>query len=177
MKRFTSFKDAGGVSVKLLVVVALVVGAVWTFAAPGRPGPADPGGNLSFRLEVEGQIVGGFKSLSGMDSETEVIEFRSGSEPDVDRLLPGKTRYNITLKRGLVPGDLLWAWRQKIANGEADARDGAVVAVDYRGQPVARYTFSNAWPKSWKAIEANDGRGTVVIEEIVFTAERIELAE
>ena len=78
MKRLTSQKDIGGISVRLLVVVALVVGAAWTFAAPGRARPADPGGNLSFRLEVEGQIVAGFKTLSGMDSETEVIEFRSG---------------------------------------------------------------------------------------------------
>ena len=41
---------------------------------------------FNFLLEIEGvtgdakQIVGGFKSISGMDSNTEVIEFKSGWE-------------------------------------------------------------------------------------------------
>lgn len=43
-------------------------------------------GNYNFLLEVGGitgdakTIVGGFKTMSGMESETEVIEFKQGND-------------------------------------------------------------------------------------------------
>ena len=61
---------------------------------------------FNFHLEIEGvtgdakQIVGGFKSVSGMDSTTEVIEFKQGNDVRV-RKKPGRTTYsNIVLERG-----------------------------------------------------------------------------
>ena len=61
-------------------------------------------GNYHFLLEVSGitadqkTIVGGFKGMSGMDSETEVIEFKQGNDKVV-RKKPGRTTYaNITFE-------------------------------------------------------------------------------
>jgi phage tail-like protein len=63
-------------------------------------------GAYNFLLEISGitgdskTIVGGFKGMSGMDSETEVIEFKQGNDRVV-RKKPGRTTYaNITLERG-----------------------------------------------------------------------------
>ena len=55
----------------------------------------------SFRVEMD-NVQAGFKSISGMDSETEVIEFKQGDDMVV-RKKPGRTTYsNIVLKRGFV---------------------------------------------------------------------------
>ncbi len=63
-------------------------------------------GGFNFLLEIEGvvddtaNIVGGFKSISGMNSETEVTDFKQGNDVRV-RKRPGRTTYsNIVLERG-----------------------------------------------------------------------------
>ena len=55
-------------------------------------------GSYNFLLEISGitgdakTIVGGFKSMSGMDSETEVVEFKQGNDKVV-RKKPGRTEF------------------------------------------------------------------------------------
>ena len=85
-------------------------------------------GNYNFLLEVAGitpeqkTIIGGFKSMSGMTSETEVIEFKQGNDMVV-RKKPGRTTYsNIVLERGYTATDDLWQWRKNIEDGVIDRR-------------------------------------------------------
>ena len=54
-------------------------------------------GAYNFLLEISGGdhpdtkvVVGGFKSVSGMDSETEVVEFKQGND-EIVRKKPGRT--------------------------------------------------------------------------------------
>ena len=68
-------------------------------------------GSYHFLLEIQGVIndnkviVGGFKTVSGMDSETEIIEFKQGNDLIV-RKKPGRTTYsNIVLERGYTATD------------------------------------------------------------------------
>jgi len=62
-------------------------------------------GAYNFLLEIQGIIndnkiiVGGFKSMSGMDSETEIIEFKQGNDTVV-RKKPGRTTYANIVKTG-----------------------------------------------------------------------------
>ena len=74
-------------------------------------------GSYHFLLEIQGVIsdnkviVGGFKSVTGMDSETEIIEFKQGNDLVV-RKKPGRTTYaNIVLERGYTATDDLFQWR------------------------------------------------------------------
>jgi len=83
-------------------------------------------GAYHFLLEIQGIIkdtkiiVGGFKTVSGMDSETEVIEFKQGNDMVV-RKKPGRTTYaNIVLERGYTSTDDLWQWRKNIEDGKID---------------------------------------------------------
>ncbi|MFT6143181.1 MAG: phage tail-like protein, partial [Myxococcota bacterium] len=89
-------------------------------------------GSYNFLLEISGitgeakTIVGGFKSVSGMDSETEVIEFKQGNDRVV-RKKPGRTTYaNIVLERGYTATDDLWTWRNNIEKGLIDRRSGSI---------------------------------------------------
>ena len=98
-------------------------------------------GNYNFLLEIAGGsyvtenkvVVGGFKSVSGMDSETEIVEFKQGNDMIV-RKKPGRTTYaNIVLERGYTATDDLWAWRKNIEEGKIDRRSGSIIILDQDG--------------------------------------------
>jgi len=65
----------------------------------------DPFGPFNFLLEIDRIAKAGFTEVSGLSTETNVIEYREGSDPSA-RKLPGITKYsNITPKRGITKTD------------------------------------------------------------------------
>lgn len=138
-------------------------------------------GNYNFWLEISGitgdskTIVGGFKSMSGLDSETEVIEFKQGNDKVV-RKKPGRTTYaNIVLERGYTATDDLWQWRQNIENGKIDRRSGSIIVLDQDGQTeVARYNFFEGWPCKWYVPDMSADSSAMAIEKIEIAVEKVE---
>jgi phage tail-like protein len=140
-------------------------------------------GSYHFLLEIQGVIsdnkiiVGGFKSVSGMDSETEIIEFKQGNDLIV-RKKPGRTTYaNIVLERGYTATDDLWQWRKNIEDGTIDRRAGSVIILDQDGQTeVARYNFFEGWPCKWEAPNMDSDSSSMAIEKIELAIEKVERA-
>ncbi len=140
-------------------------------------------GNYHFLLEIQGVIndtkiiVGGFKSISGMDSETEVIDFKQGNDMVV-RKKPGRTTYaNIVLERGYTATDDLWQWRKNIEDGKIDRRSGSVIVLDQDGQTeVARYNFYEGWPCKWYVPDMDSDSSAMAIEKIEIAVEKVERA-
>ncbi len=141
-------------------------------------------GAYNFLLEISGvvddtsTIVGGFKSVSGMDSETEVIEFKQGNDLVV-RKKPGRTTYaNIVLERGYTATDDLWDWRLNIEEGTIDRRSGSVIILDQDGTTeVARYNFYEGWPCKWYVPDMDSDSSGMAIEKIEIAVEKIERAQ
>jgi len=140
-------------------------------------------GGFMFLLEIQGiigdtrVIVGGFKSVSGMDSETEVIEFKQGNDMVV-RKKPGRTTYaNIVLERGYTATDDLWQWRKNIEDGKIDRRSGSIIILDNDGQTeVARYNFYEGWPSKWYVPDMDADKSSMAIEKVEIAVEKIERA-
>ena len=140
-------------------------------------------GSYHFLLEIQGVIsdnkiiVGGFKSVSGMDSETEIIEFKQGNDLIV-RKKPGRTTYsNIVLERGYTATDDLWQWRKNIEDGKIDRRAGSIIILDQDGQTeVARYNFYEGWPTKWNVPELDSDSSSMAIEKIEIAVEKVERA-
>jgi phage tail-like protein len=140
-------------------------------------------GAYNFLLEISGitgdtkTIVGGFKTVSGMDSETEVIEFKQGNDTVV-RKKPGRTTYaNITLERGFTATDDLFLWRKNIEDGVIDRRSGSIVILDQDMQTeVARYNFYEAWPCKWYVPDMDSDSSGMAIEKIELAVEKVERA-
>ena len=138
-------------------------------------------GNYHFLLEIQGIIndnkiiVGGFKSVSGMDSQTEVVEFKQGNDKIV-RKKPGRTTYsNIVLERGYTATDDLWQWRTNIEDGKIDRRSGSIIVLDQDGATeVARYNFFEAWPCKWNVPDMNADSSAMAIEKIELALEKVE---
>ena len=138
-------------------------------------------GTYNFLLEIQGivsdnkVIVGGFKSVSGMDSETEVIEFKQGNDLVV-RKKPGRTTYaNIVLERGYTATDDLWTWRKNIEDGKIDRRSGSVIVLDQDGTTeVARYNFYEGWPCKWNVPDMSADSSAMAIEKLEIAIEKVE---
>ena len=140
-------------------------------------------GSYHFLLEIQGVIndnkviVGGFKSVTGMDSETEIIEFKQGNDLVV-RKKPGRTTYaNIVLERGYTATDDLFQWRKNIEDGKIDRRAGSVIILDQDGQTeVARYNFFEGWPCKWSKPDMDSDSSSMAIEKIEIAVEKVERA-
>ena len=140
-------------------------------------------GAYNFLLEIQGIvsdnkiIVGGFKTVSGMDSSTEVIEFKQGNDVVV-RKKPGRTTYsNIVLERGYTATDDLWQWRKNIEDGKIDRRSGSVIILDQDGSTeIARYNFYEGWPCKWNVPDMNSDSSAMAIEKVEISVEKVERA-
>ena len=110
--------------------------------------------------------------MSGLGSETEVIEYRTGSDKtSTVRKLPGLTRYaNIVLKRGVTQDAELWNWRKTVEAHLADRRNGSIVLLDDARNPILRWNFSNGWVSKIVGPELNAEANEVAIEQLIEIA-------
>lgn len=136
---------------------------------------------FSFHVELDGVDIGAFKEASGVESETEIIEYKEATKGGkmIIRKVPGAMKWNnFTLKRGIDSSLALWNWRKKVEDGEIDdARsNGSIVLYDSTTTEVARWNFENAWPSKWKGADLNAGEDQVAIEEVTVTHEGLRRA-
>src|SRR5260370_6266074 len=91
----------------------------------------DPYVNFNFLVEIDGIVQASFMECSGLESVTEVIDYREGGDNTTVTKHPGKTTYtDITLKRGLTDSAELHQWRQRIIDGTVDRKNGSIVVYD-----------------------------------------------
>jgi phage tail-like protein len=134
----------------------------------------DPYKVFKFRVEIDGLIVAAFSEVSGLESETTVVEYRTGAD-HVMRKLPGLTKYpNIVLKRGITDDMELWNWRKRIVDGNPDRRNGSIVLQDDQGQDKVRWNFYDGWPCKYDGPNLNAKSNDVAIETLELAHEGLE---
>ncbi|MCB1742641.1 MAG: phage tail protein [Gammaproteobacteria bacterium] len=126
----------------------------------------------AFVVERDGVVVGYFTEVSGLGSETEVIEFREGGNSELIRKLPGLTRYpDVTLKRGLSTDLTLWTWRDEVVTG-ALARSTVTISLVRRdGRVVSRWELINAWPSKISGPSLKADGNDVALETLTLSHE------
>jgi phage tail-like protein len=137
----------------------------------------DPYLVFHFLVEIDGMQPAAFKSVSGLDSETEVVEYRTGDMKSPSSLkLPGLHKSaNITLKRGMTRDLSLWQWYKTVLDGEADRRNGVITLLDDSLQAVLRWQFRNGWIRKWEGPDLDASKNEVAIESIEIAHEGLEL--
>jgi phage tail-like protein len=138
----------------------------------------DPFKGFNFLVEIDGVARAAFSEVSGLESETAVIEYRAGSEnANTVRKLPGLTRFgNIVLRRGVTQDADLWSWRKSIVDGEIDRRNGSIVLLDDQRNEVVRWHFRDGWICKWEGPMLNARANEVAIETIEIAHEGLERA-
>jgi len=144
---------------------------------PPKPARTDPYTVFNFRVELDGIVAGSFTEVTGLDSVTEVIDYRTGDSKTTSAVkLPGLTKYpNIVLKRGITRDLSLWQWRKTVVDGHTERRNGVIILLDESRNEVMRWMFRNGWPAKWEGPDLNAASSEVAIETIEIAHEGLEL--
>lgn len=142
----------------------------------------DPYSGFNFLVEItdvypDGKtVVAGFSECSGLDTETDIVEYRNGNEDITVRKLPGLRKFtNISLKRGFTQSRELWEWRKGVMDGRTERKSGAIVLLNEAREPALRYEFIFGWPSKWQGPALNASSSEVAIETLEIACEGIVL--
>lgn len=136
---------------------------------------SDPFEGFNFIIEVDG-IKAAFSECSGLSTDTDAIEYRTGSEDNTVRKLPGLKKFsNITLKRGMTKDLALWNWRKTVLDGVTERKAGTITLLDESRQPALRWNFREGWPTKWEGPSLNATGNEVAIETLEIVHEGLEL--
>lgn len=135
----------------------------------------DPLGQFNFMLEIDGITIAGFTEVSGITAESEVIEYREGTDP-AKRKLPGIRMYgNVTLKRGCTVTDELFRWRKSTEDGQTERKSCAVILLDEARTPALRWLLSETWVAKYEGPAFNSTTSEAAIEALELACERVEM--
>jgi phage tail-like protein len=137
----------------------------------------DPFASFNFKLEIEGITVAGFSEVTGLNQESNVIDYREGQEPITPRKLPGLNKFgNITLKRGISPDLSVYNWRKTVTDGDIERRNASIVLHNEKHEEVVRWNLVNAWPSKYVGPDLKANANEMAIESIELTHEGVERA-
>lgn len=135
---------------------------------------ADPYRGFNFLVEIDGITEAGFRECSGLDSTTDSVDYREGSDPNHMRKLTALNKHSaITLKRGLTDSDKLWKWRQSVIDGKAERKNMSIVLLNEAREEKWRWNIRNAWPSKWTGPTFNATSNDVAIETLEIIHEEM----
>jgi len=130
-----------------------------------------------FRVEIDGIVVAGFASCSGLSVSTEVMIWAEGGDNGRVHRLPVRSRVeNLVLRRGYAGGDELWRWREELLRGDRPIkrRSLSLVLCGDDGAEVTRWNCAGVWPVRWDGPTLQAGAAEVAIELLELAVDRVE---
>jgi phage tail-like protein len=149
------------------------------------PDRVTPYGAFNFLVNINGPVgpdepLGGFSDVSGLGTEMTIAEYRNGNEKENHvRKVPGVHKVSdVTLKRGIVNSQDLWAWIEDVRlNGPLAQREVVITLRDEAGKDVQSWTLHGVVPTKYGGPTfAAKGGGDVAMEELVLSAEGLDFA-
>jgi phage tail-like protein len=136
----------------------------------------DPLVGWHFDVEIDGISEAHFRECTGLDSESEIIEYKEAHKDGqtIIRKQPGALKWsNIVLKRGITRVMELWEWRKLVEDGKVDEarKSGSVVLYDQGNNEVARWNFVEGWPSKITGPQAKADGNEIAIEELTIAHE------
>ncbi len=138
----------------------------------------DPLVGFHFSLEVQDAITGFFTEISGLGSETEIVEHKvvTPTGQEVVQKIPGRLKWTeITLKRGVTAQMDMWKWRKLVEDGQITSarKNGSIVMYDEALKEIARWNFTNGWPSKISGPQLQSDSNAYGIEELTIVHEGI----
>ena len=136
----------------------------------------DPMIGAHFMVTV-GAIAGYFTEVSGLGSESEVVDHKimsKGAKEAIIRKIPGRLKWgDVTLKRGITGNMDFYEWRKQVEQGKVDAArlDGTIHMLDQTMTVVAEWNFSKGWPSKISGPSLTADGNAVGIEELTIVHE------
>jgi phage tail-like protein len=134
-----------------------------------------------FYFEVDITDVGTklpFQEVSGLDMETQVIEYRAGNSPTFSTIkMPGIAKSgNVTLKKGIFAKDnTFFDWQKKITMNTVQRSTVTIRLLDESGSPTMTWTLTNAWPTKITGTDLKSDGNEVAVESLELAHEGFTL--
>jgi phage tail-like protein len=110
-----------------------------------------------------------FTRVSGIVSQSEMMEFMQGTDPFV-RKSPGRVTFeDISLERIWNGSDAFYHWRRAIETGGTQTRDVSVIMKTRGLTEVRVMTLVEAWPSRWELPELDASGAGAATERITLT--------
>jgi phage tail-like protein len=119
-----------------------------------------------------------FQEVTGLEAETQVIEYRHGNSPNFSTVkMPGIAKYsNVTMKRGIfVNDDNFRAWYSKIKMNTIERTSVIIKLLDEKGEATMQWTLKNAWPVKITGTDLKSDANEVAIETIEIAHEGLTI--
>jgi len=120
-----------------------------------------------------------FQEVTGLSSETQVIEYRGGSSPVYSTVkMPGIQKFsNVTLKKGMFKGDKnLWD-KYNLIKMNTYKRATITISLLDESQAVAMsWTLSNAFPVKITVTDMKSDGNEVAVESLELAHEGLKIA-
>ena len=120
-----------------------------------------------------------FQEVDGLDSETQVIEYRHGDSPSFYPIkMPGLGKVgNVTMRKGIFVNDnKFWDWYNEIKLNTIARRTVTISLLDEEGNPRMTWTLNNAWPTKITGTDLKSEGNEVAVESIEVAYETLVVA-
>ncbi len=132
-----------------------------------------------FRFEVDlGGNVASFQEVSGLDAETQIVEYRQGNSVEFSTIkMPGIKKYgNVTLKKGICRKDnKFWDWYDQIAMNTVKRGPITIALLDEAGAATMVWALANAWPTKITGTDLKSDGNEIAVETIEIAHEGITI--
>lgn len=135
--------------------------------------------SFHFSVDLGGTIMN-CSEVSGLDMETDVIEYRDGNSQvfSTQKMSGLQKSSDVTLKKGVFVDDTdFHDWFKEVSMHIPDRKDVTISLLDEEHSPVMTWKLLNAWPKKVSAPDMKSDASEVAIETIEITHEGVELVE
>jgi len=119
-----------------------------------------------------------FQEVSGLDAETQIIEYRHGNSPVFSTVkMPGIAKNgNITMKKGVFKSDnKYWDWYNKIKLNTIKRMPITISLLDEGGKPTMTWKVLNAWPTKITSTDLKSDGNEPAVETIEIAHEGISI--
>lgn len=133
---------------------------------------------FSFQVSIGDKSKLPFQEVSGLDTETQVIEYRHSNSPQFSTVkMPGIRKFsNVTLKKGVFAKDNdFWTWYSAIKMNTIKRVTVVIQLLDEGGNATMTWTLTNAWPTKISAPSLKADGNEVAIETIEIAHEGITI--
>ena len=126
-----------------------------------------------------GDTDASFQEVDGLDSETQVIEYRHGDNKSFYPIkMPGIGRVgNVTLRKGIFVNDTtFWDWYNSIKLNTIARVTVVISLLDQEAAPKRTWTLNNAWPTKITGTDLKSEGNEVAVETLEIAYETLVVA-
>ncbi|MEX8518893.1 MAG: phage tail protein [Leptothrix sp. (in: b-proteobacteria)] len=131
-----------------------------------------------FRVTWDDAVMS-FQEISGLDVESQPIEYRHGDSPAFSVIkMPGIKKYSdVTMKKGVFKSDnKFWNWFNETKMNVIKRKAVTISLLDEAGGVTMVWTLANAWPTKISGTDLKSTGNEVAVETIVIAHEGLTIA-